>query len=194
MGGRAPRPLTPDPFGSLAILRNCPPSEYGLAIGEPVAIAVDLGGTQFRVAAVTRLPQILHRIAAPTRADAPPHTVIEDITRVVAEVCDAVAGHPVQGLGVTAPGPLDHETGVVFQAPNLPNWRNVPLVTELQRATGFNVHLGNDANLAALAEARCGAGAGARHLLFLTVSTGIGSGIIANGRLLLGKHGAASIR
>ncbi len=163
-----------------------------MAIGEPVAIAVDLGGTQFRVAAVTRLPEILHRIAAPTRADAPPHTVIEDIARAVAEVCDGVAGHPVQGLGVTAPGPLDHETGVVFQAPNLPTWRNVPLVAELQRATGFDVHLGNDANLAALAEARCGAGAGARHLVYLTVSTGIGSGIIANGRLLLGKHGAAA--
>ena len=175
----------------LAILRNYPLSEYGLAARDPIAIAVDLGGTQFRVAAITPLPQILHRVAAPTRADAAPSAVIEDIARAVAEVCDAVAGHPVQGLGVTAPGPLDQETGVVFQAPNLPTWRDVPLAADLQRATGFAVHLGNDANLAALAEARCGAGAGARNLVYLTVSTGIGSGIIANGRLLLGKHGAA---
>ncbi len=163
-----------------------------MATGEPIAIAVDLGGTQFRVAAVTQHPRILHRFAEPTRADAEPNVVISDIARVVAHARERIPGSSVIGLGVTAPGPLDHETGVVFQAPNLPTWRDVPLADELRRRTGLPVLLGNDANLAALAEARCGAGAGAKHLVYVTVSTGIGSGFVVHGKLLLGAHGAAA--
>jgi glucokinase len=163
-----------------------------LATGEPIAIAVDLGGTQFRVAAVTRDPRILHRIAQPTRADAEPAVVIAEIARAVRDVCAQVAGASVIGLGVTAPGPLDHVSGIVFQAPNLPTWHNVPLADELQSRTGLPVLLGNDANLAALAEARCGAGSGAEHLVYLTISTGIGSGFVVHGHLLLGTHGAAA--
>ena len=169
-----------------------PSLECGLATGEPIAIAVDLGGTQFRVAAVTSQPRILHRIAASTRAGAAPAVVIADIAEAVRELRGRVADSEVIGLGVAAPGPLDHEAGVVFQAPNLPTWRNVPLAAELRDRTGLPVLLGNDANLAALAEARCGAGAGADHLVYLTVSTGIGSGFVVHGRLLLGKHGAAA--
>jgi glucokinase len=163
-----------------------------LATGEPIAIAVDLGGTQFRVAAVTRQPLILHRVADPTRADAEPDVVMADIARVVSDVCARASRSPVIGLGVTAPGPLDHVSGVVFQAPNLPTWRDVPLADELRRRTGLPVLLGNDANLAALAEARCGAGRGAQHLVYLTLSTGIGSGVVVDGRLLLGSDGAAA--
>jgi len=163
-----------------------------LATGEPIAIAVDLGGTQFRVAAVTRQPLILHRVAEPTRADAAPDVVIADIARAVSDVCARVSRSPVIGLGVAAPGPLDHVSGVVFQAPNLPTWRDVPLADELRRRTGLPVLLGNDANLAALAEARCGAGRGAEHLVYLTLSTGVGSGFVVDGHLLLGKDGAAA--
>ena len=163
-----------------------------MATGEPIAIAVDLGGTQFRVAAVTRQPLILHRVAEPTRADAAPDVVIADIARAVSDVCARVSRSPVIGLGVAAPGPLDHVSGVVFQAPNLPTWRDVPLADELRRRTGLPVLLGNDANLAALAEARCGAGRGAEHLVYLTLSTGVGSGFVVDGHLLLGKDGAAA--
>ncbi len=163
-----------------------------MAAGDPVAIVVDLGGTQFRVAAVTREPRILHRVAEPTRAEADPSVVITDIARVVSNVVAQVSRSPIIGLGVAAPGPLDHVSGIVFQAPNLPTWHNVALAHELRSHTGLPVSLGNDANLAALAEARYGAGRGAQHLAYLTVSTGIGSGFIVDGRLLLGAHGAAA--
>ena len=163
-----------------------------MATGDPIAIAVDLGGTQFRVAAITSEPRILHRAAEPTGAEAAPDVVITDIARAVAGVRARVPSSPVIGLGVAAPGPLDHLSGVVFHAPNLPMWRDVPLAHELRARTGLPVLLGNDANLAALAEARCGAGRGAEHLVYLTVSTGIGSGFVVHGHLLLGKHGAAA--
>jgi glucokinase len=162
------------------------------AHAEPVAIAIDLGGTQFRVAAVAPSGQILHRAAYVTRSEEAPAVLIDDLVQRTAEVVARLPSGAIVGLGVAAPGPLDPVAGIVFQAPNLPRWHNVPLVDELQRATGLQVVLGNDANLAGLAEARCGAGRGAANLVYLTVSTGIGSGMIIDGRMLLGEHGAAA--
>ncbi len=159
---------------------------------EAVAIAIDLGGTQFRVAAVAPGGEIISRAAYPTRSEEASAVLIGDLVQRTAEAVTGLRGRPIVGLGVAAPGPLDPVRGVVFQAPNLPRWHNVPLADELQRATGLQVVLGNDANLAALAEARCGAGRGAANLVYLTVSTGVGSGMIINGRMLLGEHGAAA--
>jgi glucokinase len=157
-----------------------------------LALAIDLGGTQYRVAAISGDATIHARIARPTRADAAPEAVIEDLVDAIGEVRARVQGRPILGVGVSAPGPLDPTTGIVFQAPNLPRWRDVPLATALEARLGLSVLLGNDANLAALAEARHGAGKGARDLIYLTVSTGIGSGVVADGRLLLGAHGIAA--
>lgn len=157
-----------------------------------VAIAIDLGGTQFRVAAVTRDAGILARLAFPTRAQEDPGVVIRELAAAVSEIRAGIPNCTAVGLGVAAPGPLDPVAGVVYQAPNLPRWRHVPLARELSRLTGLPVALGNDANLAALAEARCGAGRGARNLVYLTVSTGVGSGFILDGHLLVGQHGAAA--
>lgn len=160
--------------------------------GGPVAIAIDLGGTQFRVAAITPDGRILARRAHPTDSDAEPDAVIRKLAQVVDEVRAELQGSAVLGLGVAAPGPLDHVSGVVFQAPNLPQWKDVPLAQRLKELTGLRVFVGNDANLAALAEARCGAGTGARNLVYLTVSTGVGSGFVVDGQLLVGEHGAAA--
>ena len=159
---------------------------------EPVAIAIDLGGTNSRVAAITPGCKILVRTAHDTRADEEPDAVLADLAVAVTEVRAQISGRAIIGLGVAAPGPLDPVTGIVFQAPNLPRWRNVPLADHLRALTGLEVYIGNDANLAALAEARYGAGRGANNLVFLTVSTGVGSGILTHGRLLLGEHGVAA--
>ncbi|HZT08023.1 MAG TPA: ROK family protein [Chloroflexota bacterium] len=159
---------------------------------EPVAIAIDLGGTQFRVAALTSVGQILVREACATPATAEPDELIHDLADVVQVVRSQAGKHRVVGLGVAAPGPLDPVAGVVFRAPNLPRWSNVPLAARLAERTGLSVHLGNDANLAGLAEARLGAGKGEANLVYLTVSTGVGSGIVVDGRLLLGARGAAA--
>jgi len=90
------------------------------------------------------------------------------------------------GVGIGAPGPLDPATGVIIKTPNLP-WENLPLVRLVQEALGCTVYLGNDADVAALAEHRLGAGKGARHMVYMTISTGIGGGVIMDGKLLTGR-------
>jgi glucokinase len=95
-------------------------------------------------------------------------------------------------VGVGSPGPGDPFDGIVFTLPNLPGWHNVPLRAILTERTGLPVELGNDANAAALGEWYFGAGRGQRNLVYVTVSTGIGGGVIADGRLLLGHKGAAA--
>jgi len=91
--------------------------------------------------------------------------------------------------GVAAPGPIDPRTGVVFFTPNLPGWRGFPLGETLRARTGRPVCFGNDGNCAALGEARFGVGAGARDLVYLALGTGVGGGVIANGRLVEGVGG-----
>ncbi len=95
----------------------------------------------------------------------------------------------VEAIGVASPGPLNPYTGVILNTPNIPGWENVPLVKILQDRFEVPVALGNDANLAALGEWRYGAGQGHHHLLYLTVSTGIGGGVILDDRLLVGASG-----
>ena len=94
------------------------------------------------------------------------------------------------GIGIGAPGPLNPNTGIMMEAPNLPGWIDVPLRTLVSEHFGRPTFLGNDANLAALAEYSYGAARGIRDMVYLTISTGIGSGVIADGRLLLGTQRA----
>ena len=159
---------------------------------DEIALAIDLGGTQYRVAAITRDAQMIARLSGLTRADEEPDVVIQDLADAVDAIRGQVVGRTILGVGIIAPGPLDPSTGIVFQCPNLPRWHNVPLADELEARVGLPTYLGNDANLAALAEARHGAGRGAQHLVYLTVSTGVGSGVVVDGQLLLGEHGAGA--
>jgi glucokinase len=103
----------------------------------------------------------------------------------------APSGCQVTGVGIVAPGPLDPWRGVIYKAPNLPGWENLPLADRLADLCKLPVRLGNDANLAALGEHRFGAGRGVSHLIYLTVSTGVGGGIIVEEQLLLGARGGA---
>ena len=93
------------------------------------------------------------------------------------------------GIGISCGGPLDSRRGVVQSPPNLPGWDDVPAVAIVERATGLRAKLENDANACALAEWRFGAGRGTSDMVFLTFGTGLGAGIIANGRLLCGHSG-----
>jgi glucokinase len=92
---------------------------------------------------------------------------------------------------VAAAGPLDPYEGIIYEAPNVPGWVNMPLRRKLEERFDIPVSIGNDANLAALGEWRYGAGQGHHHLIYITVSTGIGGGIIVDDQLLLGKRGLA---
>ncbi len=153
-------------------------------------LAIDLGGTRIRAGLVDREGRVRARRETPTQAREGPDSVIGRMVALARELLSEAEGS-VRAVGVGAPGPLDPEAGVILSAPNLPGWRGVPLRDRLEEALGLPVFLGNDANVAALAEARWGAGRGLRHLVYLTVSTGIGGGVLVDGRLLLGDRGLA---
>ena len=111
--------------------------------------------------------------------------------RVVAllnEVKGEAGGRGVSAVGVGAPGPLDPEAGIIKRAPMLPGWEDVPLADVIEERVGVAAVLGNDANVAALGELAYGAGRSAEHLVYLTISTGIGGGFVAGGKLLEGRR------
>jgi glucokinase len=98
----------------------------------------------------------------------------------------------VLAIGIAAPGPLDPQKGIIYKAVNIPGWENLPLRDLIQDHFGVPVALENDANLAALGEVTFGAGRGHHHLLYLTISTGVGGGVIINDELLTGFRGLGS--
>jgi glucokinase len=154
-------------------------------------IAVDFGGTHIRAAyfASGEPPFQAHEKIA-TEAQEGPEAVIG---RLVAAIQAVTPPHTEDlRIGIAAPGPLDHRAGLVLKAPNLPGWTNIPLRDRIAKRIGFPVALGNDANMAALGEWRYGAGRGTQNVLYMTISTGIGGGVISEGRLLLGKAGLAT--
>ena len=152
-------------------------------------IAVDVGGTQIRAALCDPEGVIHRRVAGLTAGHEGREAVMGRIERAIRRVWPANA--PVAAIGLVAPGPLDPWSGVVLDAPNIPGWKNYPLRAIIQERFDVPILVGNDANAAALAEQRFGAGQGEPNLIYITVSTGIGGGIIVNGELLLGAHGLA---
>lgn len=155
-------------------------------------VSVDLGGTHIRAALFpTFEPTPATQTKIETLASEGPDAVIERIAKTIEnQIPERVESNQIR-IGIGAPGPLDPATGVILEAPNLPGWINIPLVERMQTHFDCPVALGNDANMAALAEWQFGAGAGTQHLIYLTISTGIGGGVISDGRLLTGVHGYA---
>lgn len=157
-----------------------------------VYLGIDLGGTKILTALVDDQGQVLARarIATPSGGPDPVVAAIMDSSRtVVARAGLALAA--VGGVGVGAPGPMDPATGVVFEPPNLPGWRDVPLAEILAPRLRLPVFVENDANAAALGERWAGAGVGVDDLAYITISTGIGGGLILDGRLYHGAAGTA---
>jgi glucokinase len=132
---------------------------------------------------------LLARHTALTLADEGLDTVLARIDAAIAAV---IPDDGVAAIGVGAPGPTDPYQGVILMGPNLPGWRNVNLREVLGTRFQTPVFVGNDANLAALAEHRYGAGRGVRHMVYITVSTGVGTGVIVDNRMLLGRQGLAA--
>jgi glucokinase len=157
-------------------------------MGKAIA-AVDLGGTNIRAALYSESGEALAQCVLPTLAHEGLEPTLGRIFKAIEEVLKGGGG--LVAIGVGAPGPLDPWKGVIFSAPNLPGWENVPLAEILAERFGVPAFVGNDANVAALAEHRLGAGRGFSDIIYITVSTGIGGGIIADGKLLLGAKGFA---
>ncbi len=154
---------------------------------------IDLGGTKILVLIAGRDGRVLGSARQPTHAGQGPEAVIARIVETVG-MAAADAKMDVGRLaaaGVSAPGPIDTLEGVITDPPNLPGWHNVPLARILRERLGMGAALENDANCAAIGEHTFGAGRGYRHMLFVTISTGIGGGVIIDNRLYAGASGAA---
>lgn len=159
----------------------------------PFVVGVDLGGTQIR-AAVLQGATLISRVGLLTGESPTPERLVprmfDVVRRALAEA--NVSVKQVAGIGIGAPGPLDGRTGVVFCPPNLPGWQNVPLRDMFVDEFTLPIHLENDANAAALGEYMFGAGRGYQEVVYLTISTGIGGGVITHGEILAGTTGTAA--
>ncbi len=154
-----------------------------------IRIAVDLGGTHIRAASYRReetRPLKRQKIKTRSRDESIFERLVHLIEQVIPE------NETLDAIGIAAPGPLDPRTGIIIETPNIQEWKNFPLVEKLSSHFGCPVYLGNDANLAALGEWRYGAGQGHDHLIYLTISTGVGGGVVSDGHLLEGRQGLAA--
>lgn len=153
----------------------------------PRVVGIDLGGTNVQIGIVSGEGRILGRARRKTQADEGPAAVIARLVEGVEEAAAAARCHlrDLAALGIGAPGAIDYRTGTVLEAPNL-RWNNVPLARRLARATGLPVVVENDVNAAVYGENAFGAGRQSRSLLGVWVGTGIGGGLILDGRLFRG--------
>jgi glucokinase len=157
----------------------------------PLAIGVDLGGTQLRAALIDRNGAVRNRKSVFTKAAGGPDVVLGQIEHLVGSVLQGVDGRDITGIGVSAPGPLDTRNGVALSIPTLAGFVDYPLAAALQKRLPFPVSLENDGISAAIGEWRFGAGRGFENVVYVTVSTGIGGGVIIDNRVLRGRLGMA---
>lgn len=167
--------------------------EVTLAKTERMTIGVDLGGTSLRVGAYTSEDGLLDSISLRTRLDAGPHAVVDDMCEAIGNLVGRYAvAHEIVGVGLGSPGPLELPAGRLHHPPNLPGWDGFHLLGEVQSRLHFPIAIESDANVAALAEYALGLGKllGVDSLCMLTLGTGVGNGIILDGKLW---HGAAGM-
>src|SRR5258706_1360886 len=148
---------------------------------------IDLGGTQVRVALARSDGNLVTSVKTKTPLLKTPQGLVD---WAAAEIERLRGNQKVTSIAIGAPGPIDVKRGVLVNPPNLP-WKNVPLAKMLNRATGAKVHLANDGDMAGLGEFHRGAGRGTHNMVYITWSTGVGGGLIIDGKLHRGAHGSA---
>jgi glucokinase len=152
-------------------------------------IAIDIGGTQIRAACYPQnstIPAKVEKIAT----HGPTGSALERLISAIRQVWPQDG--EVAAIAAAAPGPLDPYQGIIIETPNIPGWEGLPLRQHLQDTFHVPVALGNDANMAAMGEWKFGAGQGHHNVVYITVSTGIGGGVILDDRLVLGHRGMAA--
>lgn len=155
------------------------------------SIGVDLGGTNLRAAAIDAQGKMLDKIAGSTDLHAGRDVVIADMVQSIEALRTRLGEHNLRGVGIGLPGFILIETGIILGSNNMPEFDNYPVRDEIEKRLGAKVILENDANAAALGEKWMGAGREVDDLVLLTLGTGIGGGIIVNGRVLHGHQGMA---
>ncbi|MFZ7945393.1 ROK family glucokinase [Neobacillus sp. 19] len=155
--------------------------------------SVDLGGTTTKIAFITMDGEIVHKWEIPTDNSNEGRNITINIAQALSEQLDELGEthDKLAGIGMGAPGPVDYETGIILNVVNLGWQDNYPLKDSLEAATSLPAVIENDANCAALGEMWKGAGNGARDLVCVTLGTGVGGGVIANGNIVQGINGAA---
>ncbi len=164
---------------------NRVPPEIRLIVG------VDIGGTKVAAGLVNATGEIQSQLRVPMVSSASAQDGLGAVLSAIAEVL-LRSKTEISGIGICSPGPLDPNTGVVLNPPNLPCWRNFPLAESVRKTHHVPVKVDNDANAAALAEAKWGAGCGYKNVFYATIGTGIGTGIVLDGEIYHGRTGAAA--
>jgi glucokinase len=153
-------------------------------------VGIDVGGTKVAGGLVTLKGHLVKSLVVPTHAERGFRTSYSQIVHLIERLIKLAGGKEnVAGVGVCAPGPLNPKTGVIINPPNLPGWRNIQLARLLESHFHLPAKVENDANAAGLAEVLFGAAVGYRDVFYVTVSTGIGTGVIINKKIYHGKNG-----
>lgn len=157
------------------------------------AVGVDIGGTKAAAAVVTEKGEIIEQTIIPTDVSIAPEEMIGRIIDVIRKMLEKAGldEENLSGIGIGAPGPLDSKKGIIYAPPYLSTWVSVPVVRLMKQHFSVPVLLENDASAAALAERWIGTVQGIEDFIYMTVSTGIGAGIVSNGRLISGQRGNA---
>lgn len=159
-------------------------------MADDLFVGVDIGGTKVAAGLVNADGEITSQVRVPMVANASAQHGADAVLSAIAKALPRDS-RTIGGIGICAPGPLDPRSGVILNPPNLPCWRNFPLADEVGKTYAVPVKVDNDANAAALAEARWGAARGCSNVFYATLGTGIGTGIVFDGKIYHGRTGAA---
>ena len=156
-------------------------------------VGIDIGGTKLATVVADSTGHILSKVRKPTLAERGPEYALQLLFDMVRETVEQanLEQQSISAIGVSCGGPLDTKTGIVYSPPNLPGWDALPLKAQLESEFQIPVTIENDANASALAEFRFGGGRGYDAVLYMTMSTGIGGGIVINGEIYHGANDSA---
>ena len=156
-------------------------------------IGVDVGGTNVKIALVSDKGKIIYSNSIPTRAEMGYEHTINSMKDAIRDLLKETKMKPsdIEGVGFGFPGQIDCKKGVVRLAPNIPGWVNIPIASIIEKEFGIPTRVDNDVRTATLGELNYGAGVGCENLVCITVGTGIGSGLVVNGKLVRGANNAA---
>jgi glucokinase len=161
-----------------------------------IFLGVDIGGTKVAAGLVDASGKIICKARAPMNADGTAEEGLASVLTAMRDVMkqgqSAQPGFKLGGVGICSPGPLDPRTGVVINPPNLPCWRDFPLAARVSTEFGVPALVENDANAAGLAESIWGSGSGYQTVFYATLGTGIGTGLVMDGRIYNGRTGSAT--
>lgn len=157
------------------------------------SIGIDVGGTNVKIALVDDKGSIIYSNSVPTRAEMGYEYTVNNIKQAIYDLLKEtkLTAKEVEGIGFGFPGQVDYKEGIVRNAPNIPGWVDVPIAKIIEEEFHIPTKIDNDVRCAALGELNYGAGKGCENLICITIGTGIGSGLIFNGKLIRGASNAA---